>query len=92
MKLIDMRDHERSLSALKEEVTWIKVTPLTSILLLLVLPLKATSQHWVVRGLGQVAKPNGTRAEMRMPCAFRTGKLGKDCVDGKVERVVVRRQ
>ena len=32
----------------------------------------------VETGLGQVAKLLGARAELRMSCAFRTGKSGKD--------------
>ena len=36
-------------------------------------------------GFRHVARFNGTRAEMRMSFAFRTGTLGKDCADGKGE-------
>ena len=39
----------------------------------------------VETGLGQVDKLPGARAVVRLSCASRTGKLGKDCADGKVE-------
>ena len=38
----------------------------------------------VETGLGQIAKLLGARAELRMSCAFRTGKFGKKVVDVKV--------
>ena len=46
--------------------------------------------------LGQVGKHPGAREEVRLSCVLRTGTLGKDCADGKVEEdgleVTVREQ
>ena len=39
----------------------------------------------VETGLGQLAQLPGARAEVRLSCALRTSKLGKDCADGKIE-------
>ena len=40
----------------------------------------------VETGLGREAKLLGARADMRMPCAFRIGKFGKNCADGGKSR------